>query len=55
MARNADKSPLSLVDPTSTGIPPPRQLGQPGLNLWNSIQDEFRIDDAGGIEMLAHV
>lgn len=46
---NANKPPLTLVNPLSTGISPPRKLGEHGLSLWN----EYRIDDAGGIELLA--
>jgi hypothetical protein len=47
------KPPLTLVDPTSTAISPPRKLGERGLSLWNAVQNEYRIDDAGGIELLA--
>jgi hypothetical protein len=32
---------------------PPRPLGEHGANLWNSIQIEYAIDDAAGIEYLA--
>jgi hypothetical protein len=53
MAKNADKPPLTLVDPASTGISPPRKLGQHGLSLWNSVQTAYHIDDVGGIELLA--
>lgn len=42
-----------MVDPASTGVSPPRKLGQHGLSLWNSVQTAYRIDDAGGIELLA--
>jgi len=45
--------PLTLVGPTSTAISPPRKLGEHGLCLWNAVQSEYRIDDAGGIELLA--
>jgi hypothetical protein len=37
----------------ATAIPPPRKLGSAGLALWNSVQAEFRIEDCGGIELLA--
>ena len=53
MARNAEKPPLTMVDPASTGVSPPRKLGQHGLSLWNSVQTAYRIDDAGGTELLA--
>jgi hypothetical protein len=32
---------------------PPRKLGKHGLSVWNSLQAEFHITDAGGIELLA--
>jgi hypothetical protein len=53
LAKGLDKPPLTLIDPTLTGIAPPRKLGQYGLSLWNSIQTAYRIDDVGGIELLA--
>ena len=42
-----------MLDPTTTSISPPRKLGDLGLSLWQSIQDEYRIDDAAGRELLA--
>jgi hypothetical protein len=33
MAKGFDKPPLTLIDPASTGISPPRKLGQHGLAL----------------------
>ena len=33
--------------------PPPRELGQPGLDLWLSVQGEYLIEDSAGIEVLA--
>jgi hypothetical protein len=53
MAKGADEPPFTLVEPTSTAIAPPRKLGQYGLSLWNSVQNTYRIDDIGGIELLA--
>ncbi len=38
--------------PASTGTRPPANLGEAGSKLWQSIQSEYRIDDAGGIAML---
>ncbi len=32
---------------------PPRKLGKFGLSVWNSLQAEFHITDAGGVELLA--
>ena len=55
MAKNAEKPPPTMVDPASTGVSPPRKLGQHGLSLWNSVQIAYRIDDVGGIELLAQV
>jgi hypothetical protein len=46
------KPPLTLIGPGSTAPPPPRTLGPPGTALWNRIQAEFAISDAGGLELL---
>jgi hypothetical protein len=53
MAKDAEKPPLTLVGPTSTEISPPRELGRHGMALWRSVQHAYRIDDVGGIELLA--
>jgi len=53
MDRTTDKPSLTLVDRTASSISPPHKLGQPGLTLWNAIMSEFRIEDAGGLELLA--
>ena len=42
-----------MFDPTTTSVSPPRKLGDLGLSLWQSIQDEYKIDDAAGRELLA--
>jgi hypothetical protein len=52
LAKGSDKTSLNLVDPASSGILPPRRLGQHGLSLWNSVQGADQINDAGGIELL---
>ena len=39
--------------PSATVSQPPRTLGDPGLSLWNRIMSEYRIEDCGGLEMLA--
>lgn len=45
--------PLSIVGSSSTtGIEPPRSLGQPGRQLWDTVQDEYRVTDSGGAAML---
>ncbi len=46
------KPPLTLGGPGSTAPPPPRTLGAPGLALWNRVQGEYGIADAGGVELL---
>jgi hypothetical protein len=51
----ARKPPLTSVDPTSTGISPPRKLGKHGLSLWNAIMAEYEIEDRGGIEVLTQI
>jgi hypothetical protein len=55
MPKPADTSPFTLIEPISTGIAPPRKLGQHGMSLWNSIQTAYQIDDVGGIELLAQI
>src|SRR5262245_4075094 len=52
MTKSPGNPPLTLVGPASIGISPPRALGVPGMALWNRIQTEYRIEDAGGIELL---
>ena len=50
------KPSLTIVDPsTSNPLAPPGSLGEAGQKLWQSIQSEYRIDDAGGREMLMQV
>jgi hypothetical protein len=46
------KTPLTLVTPGTTGASPPRKLGRHGMALWNAVTGEYRIDDAGGVELL---
>jgi hypothetical protein len=54
MAKTTDRPPpLTVVDATTTGTPPPRKLGRHGLALWNDIMAEYLIQDRGGIELLA--
>ena len=43
---------LKLVPATRGSTPPPRKLGTYGLALWQSVTSEYRIEDAGGVEML---
>jgi hypothetical protein len=46
------KPPLTLIPPAATGTQPPRELGPRGLELWRSVTDEYRVDDAAGVQML---
>jgi hypothetical protein len=46
------KPPLSVVGNRPKSDASPRKLGPSGTDLWNSIQNEFRIQDAGGIALL---
>jgi hypothetical protein len=43
----------SVVGPGATGILPPRKLGEHGMMLWQQVRAEYRIDDRGGVELLA--
>jgi hypothetical protein len=43
---------LRTVATESLGINPPRTLGAHGRALWDSVTRDYRIEDAGGIEML---
>ena len=54
----AKKPKLTLVDAASSKANPaatPATLGKTGAKLWASIQDEYRIDDAGGRAMLLQI
>jgi hypothetical protein len=47
---------LTIVDPTKpTSSSTPANLGEAGASLWQSIMAEYRIDDAGGREMLLQI
>ena len=35
------------------GREPPRPLGEHGRALWQAIQSEYAVEDAGGVELLA--
>jgi hypothetical protein len=46
-------SKLKLVATAAPKVaPPPRPLGKHGAKLWESVNLEFKIDDAGGVELL---
>jgi hypothetical protein len=52
----AKKPRLTLVDSTRpTRTATPSTLGKAGAKLWQSIMTEYRIDDAGGREMLLQI
>jgi hypothetical protein len=44
---------LKVVDTSSTLPEPPRHLGIHGHELWQKVQAEYVILDAGGVELLA--
>jgi hypothetical protein len=45
------KPPLAIVD-SGSSTPPPRKLGQHGMELWRTIMAEYQLEDRGGIELL---
>jgi len=53
MAKTPAKPALSMVSTGSPRSAPPRPLGADGTALWNRVMSEYRIEDAGGIELLA--
>jgi hypothetical protein len=53
MGDKSRKPPLAIIPPPArTSVPPPRKLGEVGQILWDNIQAEFVIDDAGNTELL---
>src|SRR5262252_7457203 len=42
-----------MLDPASTTPQPPRKLGKIGSSIWQNVQNEYRVDDAAGRELLA--
>jgi hypothetical protein len=53
MAKGPEKPPFSVVAGETVGVSPPRPLGIYGTALWNAVLREYRIEDRGGIELLA--
>ena len=47
------KPDLTIVSAETTGNLPPRKLGPHGMGLWNRVVGVYRIEDVGGIELLA--
>src|SRR4029453_10466769 len=53
MREKPPKPTLAVIGPTSSTPPePPRKLGKPGTTLWITVQNEFRVQDVGGVELL---
>jgi hypothetical protein len=48
----AAKTPVAVVDLTTTLPSPPRKLGSHGLELWRTIIGDYKIEDPGGLELL---
>jgi hypothetical protein len=49
----AKKTRLTVVRSEPTATQPPYTLGRHGRSLWDRVQAEYDVTDAGGIEMLA--
>lgn len=52
MGKDVGRPSLTIVDPTSTIIQPPRPLGPHGMALWRTVLSEFDIADCAGRELL---
>ena len=47
------KQPLTVISNVpATALEPPRKLGLSGRALWDAVQREYRVEDAGGVELL---
>jgi len=55
MAKTPGKPPFTIVSGETAGVSPPRPLGTPGRALWDRVQREYRIEDVGGLEILAQI
>ena len=53
MVKTRTDPPLSLVSPGASRIAPPRPLDSHGTALWDRVMGAYRIEDEGGIELLA--
>jgi hypothetical protein len=47
------KPDLTIVSAETTSNSPPRKLGPHGMGLWNRVVGAYRIEDVGGVELLA--
>jgi hypothetical protein len=52
MAKTPKPPALTVVQPGTTGVQPPRQLGPSGRQFWDDILREFTIEDRAGLELL---
>ena len=52
MPKTREKPPFSIISSETIDTSPPRKLGPHGTALWNTIQNEYRIQDSGGRELL---
>jgi hypothetical protein len=55
MAKTRSNPKLSVVSPGANGIAPPRPLDVHGMALWARVMSAYRIEDEGGIEILAQI
>jgi hypothetical protein len=51
MGENSSRKPPPFTVVENPPIPP-RKLGPAGESLWNRVQNDYRIDDVGGVELL---
>jgi hypothetical protein len=51
MVENSPTKPIPLHVLRNTPDPP-RKLGPAGENLWFRVQNDYRIEDVGGVELL---
>ena len=56
MVKKPQKPTLKIVGGSTSTLPqPPRTLREHGRELWDVVMSEYRIDDAGGIEVLQQI
>jgi len=56
MRKKSTKPALRVVVPTpADATAPPPILGDAGMNLWRSIMNEYRVDDAAGRQILLQI
>lgn len=52
MVKKSANLTLIRTAPAADLLRPPADLGEHGAELWRTIQEQYRIDDAGGLAML---